>query len=40
VGVAAADDFAGEPTFMVDVEGRKVRGRLGVGIIGSSMCIE
>jgi len=37
VGVATTDDFAGEPTFMpVDVEGRRVRGRLGVDGSASS----
>ena len=36
MGVAAADDFAGEPTFMVDIEGRRVRGRLGVNGSASS----
>jgi len=30
------DDFAGEPTFMVDVEGCRVRGRLGVDGLASS----
>ena len=30
MGVPATDDFVGEPTFVADVEGRRVRGRLGV----------
>jgi len=34
--VTATDDFAVEPTFMVDVEGRRVRGRLGVDGSASS----
>ena len=42
MGVTATDDFAMEPTFMVDVEGRRVWGRLGVdesassGVVGVS----
>ena len=36
MGVATTDNFAGEPTFMVDVEGRRVRGHLGVDGSASS----